>query len=82
MNAAIVVTHWIGNERDYAHLQPPLARQRANPLENPPMPDLMADPAELFNQYSDNASFKKWLSEMIFAMTYVGAAAAPVNSAG
>ena len=48
------------------------------------MPDLMADPAELFKQYSDNESFRKWLSEMIFAMTYVGATttAAPVNSAG
>ena len=48
---------------------------------------LHPDPAELFKQYSDNESFKKWLSEMIFAMTYVGAAvtttaAEPVNSAG
>ena len=47
--------------------------------------DLMADPAELFKQYSDNESFRKWLSEMIFSETYVGAtattAAAPVNSA-
>ena len=32
--------------------------------------DLLADHAELFKQYSDNGSFRKWLSEMVFAATY------------
>ena len=32
--------------------------------------ELLADHTELFKQYSDNPSFKKWLQEMIFAATY------------
>jgi type I restriction enzyme, R subunit len=32
--------------------------------------DLLADHAELFKQFSDNPSFKRWLSETIFAATY------------
>ena len=32
--------------------------------------DLLADHAELFKQFSDNDSFHRWLSEMIFALTY------------
>ena len=34
---------------------------------------LLKDNTELFKQFSDNESFKQWLSEMSFAMTYVGA---------
>ncbi len=30
----------------------------------------LSDDTELFKQFSDNESFRKWLSEMIFAMTY------------
>ena len=32
--------------------------------------DLLADHTELFKQFSDNASFKKWLSDTIFSVTY------------
>jgi len=32
--------------------------------------DLLSDHAELFKQFSDNPSFRKWLSETIFASTY------------
>jgi type I restriction enzyme R subunit len=32
--------------------------------------DLLSDHTELFKQFSDNPSFKKWLSEMIFTATY------------
>ena len=41
------------------------------------MTDYVADPIELFKQFSDNESFRHWLSEMIFASTYTreGAAA-------
>ena len=41
------------------------------------MADYVADPIELFKQFSDNDSFRRWLSEMIFAATYTkeGAAA-------
>ncbi len=32
--------------------------------------DGLADHAELFKQFSDNESFRKWLMEMVFSMTY------------
>jgi len=32
--------------------------------------DLLSDHAELFKQFSDNPSFKKWLSDRIFSVTY------------
>ena len=31
---------------------------------------IMADNMELFKQYNDNLSFKKWLSEMVFTTTH------------
>lgn len=31
---------------------------------------IMSDNMELFKQYSDNPSFKKWLSDMVFNVTY------------
>lgn len=31
---------------------------------------IMADNMELFKQYQDNASFKKWLSDLVFNITY------------
>ena len=34
------------------------------------MADYVADPIELFKQFSDNESFRRWLSEMIFTATY------------
>ena len=38
------------------------------------MTDLLADHTELYRQFSDNDSFHRWLSEMIFAATYIVAA--------
>ncbi|MFG6497290.1 type I restriction endonuclease subunit R [Fictibacillus sp. UD] len=32
--------------------------------------NLMADNMEIFKQYNDNDSFKKWLSDMVFSITY------------
>jgi type I restriction enzyme R subunit len=32
--------------------------------------DLLADHAELFKQYMDNESFRKWLSDRMFRVTY------------
>ena len=37
------------------------------------MTEYVADPIELFKQFSDNDSFRRWLSETVFAATYVGA---------
>jgi type I restriction enzyme R subunit len=34
------------------------------------MIDLIADNTELFKQFSDNQSFKKWLADSIFGLTY------------
>jgi len=31
---------------------------------------IMADNMELFKQFNDNPAFKKWLSDMVFTMTY------------
>ena len=30
----------------------------------------LLDDTKLFKQFSDNESFRKWLSEMVFAITY------------
>ena len=38
------------------------------------MADYVADPIELFKQFSDNESFRRWLREMTFAATYLGVA--------
>ncbi|NLT29463.1 MAG: hypothetical protein GXX86_03260, partial [Propionibacterium sp.] len=35
--------------------------------------ELLSDHTELFKQFSDNPSFKKWLSETIFTATYADA---------
>lgn len=34
------------------------------------MTELLADHTELFKQFSDNQSFRKWLADTIFGMTY------------
>ena len=44
------------------------------------MVEMVADHTELFKQFSDNESFRRWLSEMIFAATYVGAVGAVSKS--
>ena len=40
------------------------------------MTELLADHTELFKQFSDNESFHRWLSETVFAATYIDAAPA------
>ena len=35
------------------------------------MTDLLADHTELYKLFSDDESFRRWMSEMIFAATYV-----------
>ena len=44
------------------------------------MTELLADHTELFKQFSDNDSFRRWLSEMVFAATYNRAAATASTS--
>ena len=40
------------------------------------MTEILADHTELFKLFSDNESFRRWLSEKVFATTYVGVATA------
>ena len=51
------------SDRQNARIEHDRALQRA-------MTELLADHTELFKQFSDNESFRKWLSEMSFAATY------------
>ena len=55
------------SDRQNAKIEHDKALERA-------MTEYVADPIELFKQFSDNESFHRWLSEMVFAATYVGAA--------
>jgi type I restriction enzyme R subunit len=34
------------------------------------MTAVLKDDAELYKQFSDNADFRRWLSDMVFARTY------------
>lgn len=45
--------------------------------------EFLADYTELFKQFSDNESFRRWLSEMVFASTYIDkhSSAAPTSAA-
>jgi type I restriction enzyme, R subunit len=39
--------------------------------------ELISDHTELFKQFSDNPSFKRWLTDMVFDSTYHPIPAAP-----
>ena len=41
------------------------------------MTDLLSDHTELSRQFSDNESFRRSLSELIFSATYIAKASAP-----
>ncbi len=56
------------SDRQNARIEHDKALERA-------MTELLADHTELFKQFSDNASFRRWLSEMVFAATYSRSAA-------
>ena len=62
-------------DRRNARIELDKALQRA-------MTEYVADPIELFKQFSDNDSFRRGLAEMIFAATYIGAAGAAGTQAG
>ena len=52
------------SDRQNARIEHDKALERA-------MTELLADHTELFKQFSDNESFHRWLSEMVFAATYL-----------
>lgn len=41
------------------------------------MLELLYDHTELFNQFSDNPNFKRWLTDTVFDATYQPGAAQP-----
>ena len=51
------------NDKKTARIEHDAALQRV-------MIDLLSDHTELFKQFSDNTSFKKWLGDTIFGVTY------------
>lgn len=51
------------NDKKTARIEHDAALQRV-------MVELLSDQTELFKQFSDNLSFKKWLSDSIFSATY------------
>lgn len=63
------------NDKKTARIEHDAALQRV-------MIDLLADHTELFKQFSDNPSFKKWLGDTIFGVTYQQQAGQTVNENG
>lgn len=61
------------NDRKTARIEHDAALQRV-------MIDLLSDHTELFKQFSDNPSFKKWLGDTIFGATYQAVEQIPVNA--
>ena len=61
----------VNSDKQNARIEHDKALERA-------MTELLADHTELFKQFSDNESFRRWLSEMVFAATYLTS----VTSAG
>lgn len=62
------------NDKKTARIEHDAALQRV-------MIDLLSDHTELFKQFSDNPSFKKWLGDTIFGVTYQQQAEQPVTGA-
>jgi type I restriction enzyme R subunit len=46
------------------------ARMESDRVLNSVIYNIMSDNMELFKQFNDNQSFKKWLSDMVFSVTY------------
>lgn len=61
------------SDRQNARIEHDKALERA-------MTELLSDHTELFKQSSDNESFRRWLSGMVFAATYVEAVMAETPS--
>ena len=54
----------VNSDKQNARIEHDKALERA-------MTELLSDHTELFKQFSDNDSFRRWLSEMVFAATYL-----------
>ena len=63
------------SDRQNARIEHDKALERA-------MTDVLADHTELFKQFSDNESFRRWLLERVFAMTYSGKSSSASTATG
>jgi type I restriction enzyme R subunit len=46
------------------------------------MTAVLKDDTELFRQFSDNESFRRWLTDMVFGLTYERAGAGRLPDSG
>jgi type I restriction enzyme R subunit len=64
----------VAKDKDYQNAMKNSDKQNAKiesqKAVNKAVINLMADNMEIFKQYNDNESFKKWLSDMVFNVTY------------
>lgn len=69
-----VIPETVSKDKDYQNAMKNSDKQNAR-IEsekalNRAVINMMADNMEIFKQYNDNDSFKKWLSDMVFTLTY------------
>ena len=68
--ATITPVNWLFRRRQATSLDCRTARIEHDKALGRVMTAVLKDDTELFKQFSDNESFKKWLSDSIFAVTY------------
>jgi type I restriction enzyme R subunit len=68
------IPEMVAKDKDYQNAMKNSDKQNAR-IEsekalNKTIMSLMKDDMEIFKQFNDNRSFKKWLSDMVFSVTY------------
>lgn len=68
------IPQMVAKDKDYQNAMKNSDKQNAK-IEsekalNKAIINIMSDNMEIFKQYNDNQSFKKWLSDMVFSVTY------------
>lgn len=68
------IPEMVSKDKDYQNAMKNSDKQNAkiesDKALNKAIINLMTDNMEIFKQFNDNPSFKKWLSDMVFALTY------------
>lgn len=68
------IPEMVAKDKDYQNAMKNSDKQNAkiesDKALNKAIINLMADNMEIFKQFNDNQSFKKWLSDMVFGVTY------------
>ncbi|GFN30445.1 restriction endonuclease [Paenibacillus xylaniclasticus] len=64
----------VSKDKDYQNAMKNSDKQNAkiesDKALNKAIINLMTDNMEIFKQFNDNSSFRKWLSDMVFTVTY------------